>query len=138
MVMFISDRMSYIVLRGRWYCITVLNAHVPEEDKTDNVMGSFYMELEHVVDKLPKCHMKIWLEDFNATAGGEDIFKQIIKNENLHEISNDNGVRVVNFTTNKSFSVKSKMFSYCNKYKYTWTSQSGKTHNHIHHILTER
>jgi hypothetical protein len=35
-VEFVSDRMSYIVLRGRWYNIIVLNAHAPTEEKGDD------------------------------------------------------------------------------------------------------
>jgi hypothetical protein len=45
----------------------------PDNDKTDDVKGSFYKELEHVFDKLPKYHMKILLEDFNAKVHREDI-----------------------------------------------------------------
>jgi hypothetical protein len=45
--------------------------------------------------------MKILLGDFNAKVSREDIFKSTIGNESLHEISNYNGVRVVNFTTSK-------------------------------------
>jgi hypothetical protein len=41
--------------------------------------------------------MKIVLGDFNAKVGREDNFKQTIGNESLHEISNDNEVRVINF-----------------------------------------
>jgi hypothetical protein len=47
-VEFISDRMSYIILRGCWCCIIVLNIHAPTEDKTDNMKESFYEELERV------------------------------------------------------------------------------------------
>jgi hypothetical protein len=43
--------------------------------------------------------MKILLGDFNVKVGREDIFKPIIGNESLHEASNDNGVRVINFAT---------------------------------------
>jgi hypothetical protein len=43
--------------------------------------------------------MKILLGDFNAKVGREDIFKPIIGNESLHEATNDNRVRVVNFAT---------------------------------------
>jgi hypothetical protein len=50
--------------------------------------------------------MAILLGDFNAKVGREDIFKPIIGNENLHEINNDNGIRVVNFATSKSNSQK--------------------------------
>jgi hypothetical protein len=42
-VEFISDRMSYIILRGRWCRIVVLNIHTPTEDKIDDVKDSFYM-----------------------------------------------------------------------------------------------
>jgi hypothetical protein len=45
--------------------------------------------------------MKILLGDFNAKEGREDIFKPKIGNENLHEISNDNGVTLVNFVISK-------------------------------------
>jgi hypothetical protein len=40
---------------------------------------------------------KFLLGDFNAKVGREDIFKSTIRMECLHEISNDNGVKVVNF-----------------------------------------
>jgi hypothetical protein len=58
--------MSYIILRGRWCQVIVLNVHAPTEDKTDDVKGSFYEELERVFDKFPKYHKKIQLGDFNA------------------------------------------------------------------------
>jgi hypothetical protein len=43
-----SNRMSYIILRGRWCDIIVLNVHAPTEDKTDDVKNSFYEELGSV------------------------------------------------------------------------------------------
>jgi hypothetical protein len=46
----VSDRMSYIILIGRWCHIIVLNVHAPTEDKTDDVKGSFYEELVRVFD----------------------------------------------------------------------------------------
>jgi exonuclease III len=77
----VSDKMSHIILRGRWCHIIVLNVHVPTEDKTDDVKDSFYEEVEHVFDKFPKYHIKILLGDFNAKVGREDIFKPTIGNE---------------------------------------------------------
>jgi hypothetical protein len=40
-VEFISDRMSYIILRGRWCNIIILNVHAPTEDKIDDIKDSF-------------------------------------------------------------------------------------------------
>jgi hypothetical protein len=57
-VEFVSDRMSYIILSGRWCHIIIQNVHAPTEDKTDDVLDSFYEELERVFHKFPKYHMK--------------------------------------------------------------------------------
>jgi hypothetical protein len=46
--------------------------------------------------------MKILLIYFKAKLGKDDIFKPTIWNESLHQDSNDNGVRIVNFTTSKN------------------------------------
>jgi hypothetical protein len=59
MVEFISNRMSYIILRGRWCHIIVLNVHSSTEDKIDYVKDSFYEELERVFDKFPKYHKNL-------------------------------------------------------------------------------
>jgi hypothetical protein len=42
---FISDRMSYIILRGRWCNIIVLNVHAPCEGKGYDVKDSFHEEI---------------------------------------------------------------------------------------------
>jgi hypothetical protein len=133
-VEFVSDR----IRRGRWCHVTVLNVHAPTEDKTDDVKDSFYKVLERVFGKFPKCHTTILLGDFNAKVGREEIFKPTVGNESLHEISHDNGVRLVQFATSKSLRVKSTMFPNRNSHKYTWTSPDGKTHNQIDHILVDR
>jgi hypothetical protein len=49
-VEFVSDRMIYIILRGRWCNIIVLNVHAPCEDKGDDVKDSFYEEIVRVFD----------------------------------------------------------------------------------------
>jgi hypothetical protein len=50
----VSDRMSYIILRGHWCDIITLNVHAPTEVKTDDKKGRFYKELVCVFNKLPK------------------------------------------------------------------------------------
>ncbi|PNF32123.1 hypothetical protein B7P43_G02834 [Cryptotermes secundus] len=135
---FVSDRISYIILEGRRCDIIVTNVHAPTEDKIDDIKDRFYEELEHVFDKFPKYPMKILLGDFNVKVGREYIFKPTIGNESLHEISNDNGVSVVNFATSKNLTDKSTMFPHRNIHKFTWTPPDGKIHNQIYHILVDR
>ena len=82
--------------------------------------------------------MKILLGEFNAKVGRENIFKLATGNKSLHQDSNDNGVRIINFATSKYMVVESKMFPHQNIHKYTWTSPDGKTHNQIDHILIDK
>jgi hypothetical protein len=92
--------MSYIILRAHWCNIIFVNVHAPYT--SDDVKDNFYEELGHVFYQFPRYDMKILMGDFNAKVGREDIFKLTIRNESSHEISNDNGVRVVNFATSKN------------------------------------
>jgi len=56
---------------------------------------------------------------FNAKVGREDIFKPTIRNENFHDIFNDNGVRTVNSATSKDVTVISTVIPHHNIHKHT-------------------
>ena len=58
--------------------------------------------LQQVFDHCPKYHMKILFGDFNAKVRRKNIFKLTNWNDSLHQDSNDNGVRKVNFATSKN------------------------------------
>jgi hypothetical protein len=85
-----------------------MNIHAQTEDKIDELNVCLVNSLN-----------TIW-KFFSAKVGKEEIFKLIIKNESLHKISNDIGVKVVSFATSKNHTVKSMMFPQCNIYKYTY------------------
>jgi hypothetical protein len=81
--------------------------------------------------------MKILLGDFNAKVDKEGIIKPTICSKSLRQITNDNGVKVVNFATSKNLTVKRTMFPHRNINKYTWKSPDGKILNQIDHILVD-
>jgi hypothetical protein len=74
------------------------------------------------------------LGNFSANLGTEDIFKPTMGNENLHEISNDNAVRVPQFATSKNLIINTTLFSLSNINKYIWTSPDGKTHSQADYV----
>jgi hypothetical protein len=119
-VEFVSGTMSYIVLRGRWCNVIDLNVHEPRQEKSgDKKKDKFCEELEHLFDHFPKYFIKIVLGDFNVKLWIKDIFKPTIENESLHQDSNYNSVRIVNFATSKNLVVKSMKSPNRKIHKYT-------------------
>jgi exonuclease III len=131
-----SDRMSYITLDGRWCDIVVLEVHAPTEDKDDDMKDNIFEELEHVFDQHPMYHMKILQGVFNAEVGREDTFKRIIGNESLHEVSNDNGVRVVNFAASKSVAQHSHTAAFINTLGLLLMMSHTQTHRQNGYIMS--
>jgi hypothetical protein len=60
-VEFVSNKMSYIILKDCWCDDIVLNVDALMGNKNGNTKDSFYEELEHVFNQFPKHHMKILL-----------------------------------------------------------------------------
>jgi hypothetical protein len=60
-VEFVSNRMPYIVVRGRWCSIILLNVQAPSEEKSDDSKDSSYKELEQAFENFPEYLMKILL-----------------------------------------------------------------------------
>ena len=68
---------------------------------------TFFISLQiHIFRLFPFSHESI-----------NNVFKPTIGNETLHQRSNDNGVRIVNFATSKNQVVKSMMFPHRNIHK---------------------
>jgi hypothetical protein len=63
-VEFVSDKVSYIALSGRWCNIIVLNVYATSEDISDYLKEGFYEKLEQFCYNFPKYHIKILLEQF--------------------------------------------------------------------------
>jgi hypothetical protein len=76
--------------------------YAPSEEKSDDSKDSFNEALEQILFII--FHTKILLGDFNAKVGRENIFKQTIGSESLHQDSDDNGVRIVKSATSKKSS----------------------------------
>jgi hypothetical protein len=57
-----SDRLSYIILRGRWCDIIILNVHAPAESKVDDMKDRIYEELVLI----PKVPSENWVRRFQC------------------------------------------------------------------------
>jgi len=96
------------------------------------------VELEQVLDYFAKYQMKILLADFHAQLGRENIFKLTMGIASIHQGSNDNAVRTINFAASRILVVKNTILLHQNIHKYTWTCPDGKTYIQIDYVLIDR
>jgi hypothetical protein len=86
--------MSYIILRGLWSDI-FMNVHASDGSKSDHIKDSFYKELVCLKNTQRTSSSSFLFELFSTGIWREDIFKPTARNESLHKISINDGVRVV-------------------------------------------
>jgi hypothetical protein len=68
--------MSYIILKGVWCHIIVLNVHAAIEDKIDDVKDSFYEELKRVFDSTRIIAHENSVRKFQSQCRQEDILSR--------------------------------------------------------------
>jgi len=94
--------------------------------------------LEEAWKTLPTYDIKIIMGDANAKIGKEDIWISVAGKESLHEVSNDNGTRLLSLAVAGDLKVKSTAFPRKNIHKATWISPNGEIENQIDHVLIDK
>jgi hypothetical protein len=114
---------------------TLINGHVPTNENTEETIGEFYNLLEQNVNQVASSDIQIILEDFNAKVGKDSIYKPTICNESLHNETNDNGMKIIQFAIPKGLNVRNTTFLHKDIHKETWYSADGWIANQIDHVL---
>jgi len=134
----VSDRICYIRIAGRIFDLVIINYYAPTEDKNEDIKDNFYEDLEAVYNSLPLHCVKMVVGDLNAKVVKENSFRPKIGPNSLHNISNNNETRLVNFASSKDLIISSTYFLRKDIHKYTWKSPDGRTQNQIDHILINK
>ena len=107
----VSERIIAARLHSRHINLSVVVAYAPTEDADDRVKDEFYQQLGSSFDVLPGHDVKILLGDFNARIGRDNSsWSGIIGAESLHETSNDNGLRLLDFCAMYQMTVGGTLF----------------------------
>lgn len=134
----ISERMCVIRLKGEKGNVSILNVHAHTEEKEDDLKDTFYEVLEEEYEQLHKHDIKIVIGDCNAKIGKEDIYVGTTGRHSKHDISNDNGKRLIAFAVERSMVIRSTQLQRKEIHKGTWMSPDRKTINQIDHVLIDR
>jgi hypothetical protein len=97
-----DERICSLRMRGKFSNFTVILVHAPNREKNKLVEDSLYDKLNQIYQRIPAHDTKIIVGNFNTKIGREGIFKPVIGSWSLHETSNENGIRAIDFATNNN------------------------------------
>ena len=103
-------------------------------EKMEEVKREFYNLLEQNINQIAKSDIKIILRDFNAKVGKEDIYKPTSDNESVYNETNNNGIKMIQFSISKCFNVRSTTFPHKDIHKEKWYPADGRTVDQTDHI----
>jgi hypothetical protein len=78
-VEFIMDGISLVMLWDRWCNITVVNVHVPVEDKSNYIKYNSYEKTEHTVYQFHTYYIKIMLQNLYINVGTRIFISQQLR-----------------------------------------------------------
>jgi len=109
--------------------------YAPTEDTEDEILSEFYETLQSVCDEIPKHDAIINLGDFNAKLCKEQLYKDVIGRHSLHEVTNNNGLRLVQYATINNFKVLSTWYPRKDIHRRNWKIPGTNDINQIDHII---
>lgn len=133
----VNERICYMRFNGKFYNLSMIAVHAPTEESDEEEKDTFYEQLDTIISETPKQDMLLLCGDFNAKIGREELYRPTIGLHSLHNISNDNGTRLINQSASSNMIIKSTMFEHKDIHKETWISNDNTTRNQIDHIVVD-
>jgi hypothetical protein len=107
-----SKRRNYLRL-GTWNVRSLyrpgnllINIHSPTNDSEEEAKDQFYEQLERAYAACPSNDVKLVMGDANAKVGRETLHQSTIGKHSLHESTNENGLRLVDFAAGRQMAIK--------------------------------
>jgi hypothetical protein len=134
----VDGRLCVLRVRGKFFNLSIINAHAPHNERPDEEKEVFYSLLENTYKKCPRHDVKIVIGDLNAQVGREEIFRPTIGRFSLHRESNENGLKLINFAASHNMVISSTLFRRKNIHKATWVSAGENgTKTQIDHVMID-
>jgi hypothetical protein len=133
----INERLYVIRIKCRFFNYSFINIHATTNDSEEEAKNQFYEQLERAYAACPSHDVKLVMRDANAKVGRETVHQPTIGKHSLHESTNKNSLRLVDFAADRQMAIKSTCFMHKRIHLQTWHSPDGHTFNQIDHYLID-
>ena len=132
-----NERLCKLRIKGKFNNLSIISAHGPTEEKTEEEKVKFYEDLQILHNKIPKHDIVIILAYLNAKIGKENVYQNVAGKHKLHEITNRNGEWVCEEATANNMKIISTYYQHKRIRKGTWISPDGNMLNQIYGVIID-
>jgi exonuclease III len=128
-------------MKGKFYNMTIISVYVPTEgENKQNAedVERFFNKLSDVCDKTPRNDALILIGDFNAKIGKEHSNKRVAGRHTLHDITSENGEKLVQLGIAHNLEISSTKFQHRRIHKGSWKATGQDISNQIGHALINK
>ena len=134
----LTERIIMIRLKGSPTNLTIIQVYAPDSSRDDEESENFYLQLQSLVDSVPKKDIIFVIGDFNAIVGNNHTGHEDVMGKFGHGKMNRRGERLIEFCRDSDLVITNTLFKHRPRRKTSWTSPDGKTKNLIDYILVSR
>jgi hypothetical protein len=106
----INERLCAFRIKGRFFNYSLINIHAPTNDSEEEAKDQFYEQLERAYAACLSHDVKLLMGEVNAKVGRETIHQPTIGKHILHESTNENGFRLVDFAAGRQMAINNTYF----------------------------
>jgi len=134
----VNSRIIVARFSGTPLNIAVIQVYAPTSDSTEKDIETFYGQLEHTIEDLPKKDVKIVMGDWNAKVGMDNVGWEQVMGRHGYGERNDRGERLLEFASTNDLLITNTRFQQKDSRKWTWMAPDGKHTNMIDLVLVDR
>ena len=131
----VSDCIITAQFVSRFQNVSIVMCYAPTNNAEEDDKGSFYAELQSVVDKVPGRDMLTLMGEKNAKVGSNKTDRE--REVGRHGLGdmNENGEMLADFCALNNLVIGGTLFPHHCQHKATWISPDHQTENQIDHII---
>ncbi|CAF3930129.1 unnamed protein product [Adineta steineri] len=116
--------------------LTIIQIYAPTTEAEESIIENFYMELQQLLDNVPKKDTILIIGDWNAKVGETEV-PGIVEKFELGK-RNEAGDRLIEFCQDNHMVITNTCFKQPKRRLYTWTTPNGQHRDQIDYILCNR